>query len=267
MDAYPVLIGALIFVLGASIGSFLNVVTYRYGSGSFLRSRSRCFSCGRELSARMLIPVGSYLFQRGRCAFCGARISFQYVLVEFVTGILFLLIAYKWELFAPSPPISSALFALGDAVVWSILVLITVYDGKHKIIPNLFSVLFALTALVLSSLGWLFDPSTAAYPWTDLFGGLLLALPFALLWFFSQGSWMGLGDAKLSVGIGWLLGFSQGLTALVFAFWIAFFPSLFLLLLRRKRYTMKSEVPLGPFLVLGTLVVYLFGFDITTWMF
>ncbi len=271
---YPWLLGALVFVLGTIIGSFLNVLIFRVGSGAGIFGRSKCLSCGRVLAPMMLIPLFSYLFQRGRCAYCGARLSAQYPMVEFMTGLLFLLVwrVYPFDLTATDFP--EILLFLLDAAAWSTLLTIIVYDLKHKIILDRFSAVFALLAGAALFLKWQFAVVVPKFLsifgvytsfMLDIAAGPLLMLPFALLWYFSGGRAMGLGDAKLAWGLGWFLGFSGGITAAVFAFWTAFLPSLFLLLLPRKRFTMKSEIPFAPFLVLGALIVYVWGIDILEW--
>jgi leader peptidase (prepilin peptidase)/N-methyltransferase len=78
---------------------------------------------------------------------------------------------------------------------------------------------------------------------------------------------MGLGDAKLAWGIGWFLGLGGAVSAVIFSFWIAFIPSVFLLFWRSKRFTMKSEIPFAPFLIIGTFVAYTFGVNILSWTF
>src|SRR3989344_8573532 len=81
---------AMVFILGTIIGSFLNVVIYRYNSGtSPLTGRSQCFSCGETLSWRQLVPIFSFLVSRGRCAKCGVRLSWQYPIVETISGAIF----------------------------------------------------------------------------------------------------------------------------------------------------------------------------------
>src|SRR3989338_676255 len=263
MGVYPFAIGALLFIFGACIGSFLNVVLFRYGSRS-LRGRSKCLSCGKNLTPSMLIPLWSFARGRARCAYCEARLSPQYFLVELAVATLFVFVGLAQGLHLPNVGAETLLFVFLDMVVWSTLVLIFFYDLRHKIIPDLFSFLLALEGGLLLFTRWLCDPTL---PLTEFLAGPLLALPFAALWFFSGGRLMGLGDAKLSWGIGWFLGLTKGISALVFSFWIALLPSLYLLLLSRKNYTMKSEVPFGPFLILGTLVVYVFRTDITAWIF
>jgi leader peptidase (prepilin peptidase)/N-methyltransferase len=265
----------LIFIFGAIIGSFLNVVIYRLGSGSSLGGRSKCLACGKILRAHMLIPLWSYLFLRARCAYCQSRISAQYFFVECTTGLLFVLAASVNHLNLFFPEGAAFLLFLFEASILSTLVVVTAYDLKHKIIPDRLSLLFALLAGALLLLKWhlgifpeTFTSLLGDMPqWIDVAAGPLLALPFGALWFFSGGRAMGFGDAKLAWGIGWFLGFSKGITAVIFSFWIAFIPSLILLLLPRKSFTMKSEIPFAPFLVLGTLVVYAFGLDLFNWVF
>jgi prepilin signal peptidase PulO-like enzyme (type II secretory pathway) len=264
-----------VFIFGTIIGSFLNVVIYRLGSGFGFSGRSKCLSCGKTLRASMLIPLLSYLWQRGRCAYCRTRISPQYPLVEFATGALFVMVLLVNSPALVSLDIHAIVLVLLDLLVWSVLVAITVYDLKHKIIPDRLALLFTLFAgfALLLKLRWGILPEhyipifDAVPKWIDIAAAPLFALPFAALWFFSGGRAMGLGDAKLIWGIGWFLGFAKGLSAVILSFWIAFIPSLILLLLPKKSFTMKSEIPFAPYLVLGTLVVYYFGIDLLSWTF
>lgn len=275
MDFYALFFFLFIFILGTIIGSFLNVAIYRLGSGFGFTGRSKCLSCGRTLRALMLIPLFSYLWQRGKCAYCGARISPQYPLVEFATGVLFVGVLEVHISSLLLFDLHSFALLLLDLIVWSILVVITVYDLKHKIIPDRLAILFALFAgiglLLKLRFGILpehYIPIFDTVPWwIDLAAGPLLAFPFAALWFFSGGRAMGFGDAKLAWGIGWFLGFSKGFSAIILSFWIAFIPSLVLLLLPQKSFTMKSEIPFAPYLVLGTLAAYALGVDLLSWTF
>lgn len=244
-----VFIFGFVFILGAIIGSFLNVVIYRYHTGKTVGGRSECLTCGKTLGARELIPIASFIFQRGRCRKCGARISFQYPLVEVTTGLLFLL-AYTLH---PAP-----YNLLYYGVTVSILMVIVVYDIRHTIIPDSFAYAFAALAFLY---GLLVPPVGISLLWFVL-SGPFLAAPFAFLWFISQGRWMGLGDAKLALGIGWFLGWYAGISALILAFWIGAAVGISLLFLKGKRFTMKSEIPFGPFLVLGMLIVFFCEVDL-----
>lgn len=275
MEYYGIFLSVLVFLLGVIIGSFLNVVIFRFGSGVGLSGRSKCLSCGKILRASMLVPLFSFLFARGKCAYCKAKLSFQYPLVELATGVLFLIVAGVHHLNVLQFDGQAFFFTLLDMAIWSVLVVIAVYDIKHKIIPDRFSLSFALLAGIELFFKWHWGllhlpyiPFLNSTPlWIDFAAAPIIALPFALIWFFSGGRAMGLGDAKLAWGIGWFFGISGGVTAAVFAFWIAFLPSVGLLLLPSKRFTMKSEIPFGPFLVLGTLMTYAFGLNLLSWSF
>ncbi len=260
-------------VFGLVIGSFLNVIIYRFHSGFGMHGRSKCLSCSKYLKAYMLIPLFSFLLQRGRCAYCRTKLSWQYPLVELGTSLLFLASAYVNHVTdVPFSPHVFSIFILHCAI-WSILMLVMVYDVRHKIIPDRLSLIFALLAgltLFLKS-HWSMIPLpyipvlNSVPSWIHLVAAPVLAVPLALLWLFSGGRAMGLGDAKLAWGMGWFLGFSKGITAVMFAFWTAFIPSVILLLLPKKHFTMKSEIPFAPFLILGTLIAYLSHFDIVSW--
>jgi leader peptidase (prepilin peptidase)/N-methyltransferase len=274
----------LAFIFGTIVGSFLNVVILRLNTGvSIAADRSRCFSCGKTLAWYELVPLFSFLVQGGRCRSCGAKISWQYPLVELATGLLFGLIFYLHP-FISTLGIFSSSAALADilyAAIWSTLVVILVYDLRHKIIPDMFSVLFAVLGLIL-----LFIQPTGGFhvpSILQLAAGPLLALPFFLLWLVSRGQWLGLGDAKLAWGIGWFLGVSQGAVAIIFGFWLGAIVGIVLIILKKLQGSgqgafgkffqrvslflglneriLKSEIPFAPFLVAGVLIVFITHID------
>lgn len=236
-----------IFIFGTIIGSFLNVVSLRYGTGeSVVYAGSRCFSCGKRLSWAELIPIFSFLVQKGRCRNCKSKISWQYPIVEFLTGLLFLVIFLK---FFPNFQ-----FNVFYWLIFSLLIIISVYDIRHQIIPNKLVYLFDFLCF---SYWFLIDRSVAGF----LAGAIFFAF-FFLLWFASQGRWMGLGDAKLALGCGWLLGFTNGVIGLLIAFWSGALTGIFLLLFLPKTFKLKSRIPFGPFLALGAIIALLFGNNI-----
>jgi prepilin signal peptidase PulO-like enzyme (type II secretory pathway) len=246
------------FLFGLIIGSFLNVVILRR-CASALGGRSHCMSCRMTIRWYDNIPLLSWLALRGRCRFCKSRISPQYPLVELLTGVLFALLG--------GAPLTYPELAVGFCII-ALLVAIAVYDLRHTIIPDEWVYPFALFALVF------------AYLWIGPVGGIplfllagpLIALPLFLLWLVSRGAWMGLGDAKLCLGIGWLLGPLYGFYALSFGFILGAFVALCILLplpylvraargivrlsARGTRFTMKSEVPFGPFLIAAALIIW-----------
>ena len=246
-----------VFAAGACVGSFLNVVALRYHTGRSVMGRSACFSCGRMLGVLDLVPVLSFLVSGGHCRYCGSSVSLQYPFVEAGTGLLFL------ALYLFGFPLAHGLYL---AAGLSLLMVIIVYDLKHKIIPDLFVYAFA----VLAALSFFFNFETLRFvppaPGHVLAGPLFFA-PFFLLWLVSRGRWLGLGDGKLAWGIGWLLGLSQGAAALLLSVWIGAAASVALLVGQRAlsrsgaRLTMKSEVPFAPFLILGLLIALFFNVD------
>ncbi len=247
---------ALPFIFGLLIGSFLNVVGLRYNTGMSLGGRSKCFSCSKELTWSELIPVMSFLFQRGKCRKCKSKISWQYPVIELLSGVLFVL------LFITFPPtdLFSAFTLLTYFIITGLLVVITLYDIKHKIIPDGLVYTFAAIALLRLFVGSDFSfqiPSTL-----DLLAGPILALPFALIWYFSKGKWMGLGDAKLILGIGWLLGLVPGISALALSFWIAAPVSLVWMYVVLRKFKSHYEIPFGPYLIVGMYLVLIFGIDV-----
>lgn len=268
----------IFFVLGTIIGSFLNVVLFRFNTGKTIMGRSKCFSCRRTLSPIDLVPFFSYVAFGGKCRTCKSRISIQYPLVELATGVLF---AGVYSLFEPLSYIHPTQFVAQVAyalVIMSILVLITVYDMRHKIIPDTFVFIFGALSFATLFLG--FDSfgelQTRVPQLLELVSGLLLAFPFYLLWLVSDGRWMGFGDAKLALCFGWSLGLSRGATAIIFGFLIGAVVSILLLIASKfsekyahkkvfgitvPKLSMKSEVPFAPFLIAGLLIVFFFGYN------
>ncbi len=257
------MIAAAFGLFGLIVGSFLNVVVLRRDMFT-VGGRSECLSCGAQLRWYDMIPVVSWLQLRGRCRDCGSRISLQYPLVEASTGALFAIIGASSLLDAPLQAAIALLIA-------AVLVAISAYDILHTIIPDRWAYLFAALALGYLALGGI--PSGASVLMYVL-AGPVAALPIASLWAVSRGAWIGLGDAKLSLGIGWLLGPVYGIGAVFFAFVIGaiisvcvLIPLPYVLLFLKKRgiarfrasaphLTMKSEVPFGPFLVASCLIVW-----------
>jgi len=244
------------FVFGAIVGSFLNVVSLRFNTGVGIGGRSKCMSCKKTLTWFELVPIFSFMAQKGTCRGCKSKISWQYPLVEFVAGAVFVLIFFVF------PPVSyvATLTTVFQLIIACLLLVITVYDIKHKIIPDGFVYTFCLLALATLFFGgasWFHIPT-----YNQIMAGPIIALPFVLMWLFSRGAWMGLGDGKLVLGIGWLLGIASGINALVLAFWIAAAASLAWLALRRKKYKPRTEIPFGPYLILGMYVVLLFNIQV-----
>lgn len=246
----------LAFIFGAIVGSFLNVVSLRFNTGHNIGGRSHCMSCGKQLTWKELVPIFSFLIQGGTCRHCKSKVSWQYPLVELCSAIIFVMIMLVY----PPVTMTMAFTTLVYVIITGLLLVISAYDIKHKIIPDSFVYTFAVIAFINLFVGgasWFHIPTVWA-----LVAGPLLALPFALIWVFSKGTWMGLGDAKLILGIGWLLGISRGVNAIIIAFWIAAIISVIWLFATYKRFKPRTEIPFGPYLIVGMYIVLLFGLQV-----
>jgi leader peptidase (prepilin peptidase)/N-methyltransferase len=252
------LVSVWLFILGTIIGSFLNVVIYRLNTGRSINGRSHCLSCGTILAWYELVPVVSYIAQKGRCRHCVARITPRYLAVELLTGALFLVI---WQVF--SSDIALVFLNLG---IGALLVIILVYDIRHTIIPDTLVMYLCIFALVYI----LHD--TTLWTASTVLGGLIPAVFFGGLWLVSRGRWMGLGDAKLAVPLGLIVGLWGSISMLILAFWVGAVVSVLFLILQKvpkigflflgRRLTMKSEVPFAPFLICAFFLVQLMGVDV-----
>lgn len=255
------LIIAIIFLFGLIIGSFLNVVILRFDTGmSVVHGRSACFHCGKTLSWHELIPVWSFAKQKGKCKGCSSKISWQYPLVELLGGFAFV-IAYLVTRDALVDPRVFVEFLVSAALL-CIYIVIGVYDMRHKIIPDRFSYAAAAVALGLIAVRW---GITGNLDVLALLAGPALFIFFWFFWFVSKGTWMGLGDGKLALSIGFALGFTQGVAAVLFAFWSGAVISLCIIAVQsvksHKKHGdaqlgLKSQIPFGPFLILGYVLAY-----------
>ncbi len=249
----------IFFAFGSIIGSFINVLALRIYTGrSFVKGRSKCFACNRNLEWYELVPVLSYFFLRGKCRTCDGHISLQYPIVELLTGIIFALLYWKLGITIALP------FYLITAVL---LLSMSVYDFNHKIIPNEIVYIFNFIAILFV----FFNNSNNLFGnefFLNILGGIILYSFFAGLWWISSGKWMGYGDAKLALGAGWLLGISGGIFAIMLSFWIGAIVSVLMLIFQalktgEQKLSLKSEIPFAPFIILGIFIQILSGINLS----
>lgn len=238
------------------------MVIYRYQTSKNLGGRSACMSCRSSLQWFELIPVFSFIFLGGRCKSCRTHISLQYPLVEISTGIIFFSLFLKFQNIFYTNPYEFVGIFIYYVLAFTLLLAIATYDLRHKIIPDQLSFIFGLITFVGLFLFNNFGMSAQAgfylhVPTTlEFFSGPILALPFASLWLISRGAWMGLGDAKLAIGLGWLSMLSVAISGVVIAFWAGAVIGI-TLLLTRSHFGMKSEIPFAPFLVFGAYLAFI----------
>jgi len=234
----------ILFVLGLIIGSFLNVVGLRFRSGVGLGGRSFCVVCRKDLPWWELVPVISFVILGGKCNKCKTNISWQYPLVELLTGLIFVTL----------PRISIVSWIL-FAAVFSIFVVILIYDARHKIIPD--SLVYP--AIALAFLARIFSGGMLEKDFVSAIGIFVF---FAALYLVSNGRAMGFGDAKLSLAISFVLGAAGGLSAMVMAFWLGTAAVIASFLFMGKKLTMKTEIPFAPFLIFGAWLSLIFQLDL-----
>lgn len=230
------------FILGAIIGSFLNVCIYRIPAGlSIVTPRSHCPHCNTSIRWYHNIPIMSWLLLKGRCAYCGSEVPIRYFLVEALTGGLFALFFFRFAIHPVTPVVLLLIAAL---------VVITFIDLDHQIIPDVIS----LPGIPVGFLCSFFVPWVS---WQESLSGIVLgggsllviALGYELL---TRKEGMGFGDVKLLAMLGAFLG------------WTAIFPIIFIgsllgtlvgvPLMLLKKADGKLAVPFGPFLSAGALI-------------
>lgn len=241
-----------LFLFGLAFGSFLNAWVYRTRvAQSIAKGRSLCPQCKHQLHWPDLIPVLSFLFLRGKCRYCHKKISLQYPVVEFVTGILFVLV-----FILQGSNLGVLLFR--DLAIVFFLEFIFLYDLLYGEIP-FFSTVFPGIALLIFSLFFHFLSPTA------LILGLCIGTGFFLLQFFiSKGAWIGGGD----IGMGFFMGVALGSPLIWLALFFAYVGGSLVLLpfLFLKKVNKKSKIPFGTFLAVGTLVTLLWGQKIISFL-
>jgi len=240
--------------IGVVLGSFANVPIHRWPEGGTVSEpkRSACPVCGTPIRIRDNVPVVSWLLLRGRCRDCGAAISTRYLVVEVVTATLFGSLAWVWGL----DPLLPALLVLA----WS-LVVATAIDLEHRIIPNRLTLRLPFLLVPLLILAAYLQDDWSSLLRAGIAGvgvpGAMLALSEVFRRVRGQVG-MGLGDIKLAISLGLVLGYLGGLQLVAFAYATIIAAVLVAgVLLLTGRAGLASRIPFGPYLATGTLVVLL----------
>jgi len=239
-------------LVGLCIGSFLNVVIYRLPLGQSLVSpRSRCTKCGYELRWYDNVPVLSWALLGGRCRRCRAPISVQYPIVELVTGLLFVLVAWL----TPVGPL-----LVSRLILVAILVALFGIDLEHQILPNVITLPGVVIGLLFSLIappGWKDALIGAALGAGVLYG--IAAAYYAV----RREEGLGMGDVKMLAMIGAFLGWKAVLVTLVLSSFSG--AAIGMALIAAQRGGMKLALPFGTFLAVGALAAMLVGDPLITW--
>jgi len=247
----------IFLIFGLIIGSFLNAVVYRLNAVESLLERSHCPHCKKKVRWFDNVPLVSFVLLSARCRDCGEKISWQYPIVEAVTGIMFALIG---NYFFNFPDFSTWMLTAYYLVIFSILFIIFVYDLKYMEIPMLVLWL-GVGASLLYFLFSDWQSFNGAVSVLDLrmisgiLGGLVAGGFFYGLTAYSKETWMGYGDTYLGLLVGFVVGWPLILWTLMLSFIIGAVISVGLVILSKK--TLKSQVPFAPFLISGVFLTLL----------
>lgn len=274
-----------LFIFGLAIGSFLNVVALRYDPDKFilnkniLGGRSACPKCGHKLKWFELVPLLSFLFLLGRCRKCRKRISFQYPIVELLTGLIFVFVPKFLSLSAISlgnPCLRQGVLCSTLQVSWILvfltLLVLSLIDFRLKLIPDEASIFLVALGIIIAALTVdQFSSVSGSYlgPYGALFGlreniwlNRLVAVLFGAIFYFAlilitRGRGMGMGDLKLTAALGLVFGWPDIILITALSFIIGSLFSIPLMVARKKG--LKSFLPFGPFIALAALAVFSFG--------
>ena len=245
MSELDVVVLALVFLFGACFGSFANVVIYRLPNNESLMGRSHCKSCNKTIPWYYNIPFFAYFFLKGKCAYCGVKFSLRYPFVEFLTAVLFALVAANYGVSWTT--LEYLILVLG-------LVIGSFIDLDHMILPDEIT----LGGLALGLLGAVFNPERdflEAFLGVLIGGGSLWLVAY-IYYVFTGREGLGGGDIKLLAWLGSLLGWK----AIPF---IILFSSITgsvigLLMSRKKGEGLRTVIPFGPFIA-AAAIFYLLG--------
>lgn len=270
-----------IFLVGAAVGSFLNVVIHRVpNEESIVFPNSACPQCGKSIKPHDNIPILSWLLLRGKCRNCRNPISARYPAVELLSALLFVLVYFQIGLTAFLPVC---------LVFTAVIVALIFIDAENMILPDVITYPLLFSALLVRILypvffGESFFADFVSFPLIYLQGyplwliSLLGALLGGLmgggsLWLVGE-IWkrlrgveaMGLGDVKMMFGVGALLGWQLTLLSIFLG---AFSGAVIgvILISRQKDKDMQTQIPFGVFLGIGSIIALLFGEQIVRWYF
>lgn len=259
----------VLILLGLCLGSFINALVWRLHEQnskskktnlSITKGRSQCVHCGHTLTTFDLIPLLSWLLLLGRCRYCHKPISKQYPLVESLTAGLFVFSYLNWPMMFDT--LSWLQFGLW-LISLVILLALLIYDARWMLLPDRLvwpgvAVTALFAAITISQSAYLPHELLLTIGSVAIASGL-----FLILFVISAGEWIGGGDVKLGIMLGFLLGTPPMSILMLFVaslmgtFWAV--PSLL------KGGGLKLKLPFGPFLIAATVIVFFYGESAISW--
>ena len=246
----------LIFVLGLLgliVGSFSNVCIYRIPRNeSIVFPASHCPKCSKTIRPIDNIPLLSYILLKGRCPNCKSKISIQYPLVEFLTGLIYLIIYLVYGL---------TIQTLVYIILSSALIIIAFIDLNQQIIPDVIS----LPGIVIGFIISFFVPYISfvdSILGIAVGGGIILIIGLVGSVIFKKEA-MGGGDVKLAAMIGAFLGWRYIIISLFLGFFVGALAGIILIMSKIKK--REDVIPFGPFIILGSFITLLWGEKIISW--
>jgi leader peptidase (prepilin peptidase)/N-methyltransferase len=243
----------LVFVLGLIVGSFSNVCIYRIPRNeSVIYPASHCPKCRTKIKPVDNIPLLSYILLKGRCHNCGSKISIQYPVVEFLTGLIYLIIYLTYGL---------SIQSLVYIILASALIIIAFIDLQEQIIPDIISLPGIVVGLILSFIVPYISFINSALG-ALVGGGIILIIAGVGSIIFKKEA-MGGGDVKLTAMIGAFLGWRYTIISLFLGFFLGALAGIVLIMTKIKK--REDAIPFGPFIVLGSIITFLCGEKIINW--
>lgn len=251
------------FILGAILGSFLNVLIMRLPEEKSLGGRSHCPHCGRTLGFIDLVPILSFLVLRGKCRSCSAKISARYLIMELTISFLFALVFY-W--LSPSTLIGY-MELLRAWFIICVLVAVFVIDFEHFLILDVIvfpaSVVLLLFNVGLDYISGGFQNGLYGLTVGGVFSAVACSGVFFSMWAISKGRWIGFGDVKYMLFLGQIVGFPLTIIGFFLSFFIGALVAIPLLF--TGKYSFASKLPLGTFLSIGFLLTFFCGQQMLNW--
>jgi len=250
------LIITFVFLFGLIIGSFLNCLIWRLHKKEGLMNRSYCPKCKQQIAWYDNVPVLSFILLRGKCRQCGKAISWQYPIVELLAGILFVVSFTINSNPAEFIDFTILIQILRDWFLISVMMVIFIYDLRWYLILDIVTLPACLIMLI-------FNLSLNFSLWNLLISGIIGSSFFLIQFVISDGKWIGGGDIRLGLLIGLSLGWPGVLVAIIISYFIGSIMGLSLIALGKKQW--GSEVPLGIFLSVGTIISLFWQEQILNW--